>query len=191
MVGVEVRLIKRFRGLVTVVFGREHSMNRRLVFVSAFAAVLMMSVMVYGQQRGKVARGGGMGMMGRGMSAAMLLRNEAVQKELGVTDEQETKVEEIMAAGRQAQGERPDFQNMSQEERQKWMEDRAKAAAEQLKKVADVLDKKQMARLEGNPHPSVGHRAFMDEEVAKKLDISDEQQEKMQAAQREAIPGNA
>ncbi len=163
-------------------------MNRRLVFASAFAAVLMVSVLAYGQRQGQGGRrAGGMGMMGRGMSAAMLLRNEAVQKELGITDEQKTKVSELMAAGREGQGERPDFQNMSQEERQKWMEDRAKAAAEQLKKVAEVLDAKQMARLEEIRIQALGTAAYMDEEVAKKLDITEEQQEKMQAAQREAF----
>ncbi len=76
---------------------------------------------------------------------------------------------------------------MSQEDRQKWMEDRAKAAAEQLKKVAEVLDKKQMARLEEIRVQALGTAALMDEDVAKKLEITDAQKENLQAAQREAM----
>ncbi len=162
-------------------------MNRRLVFVSACAAVLLVSVVAYGQQRGQGGRrGGGMGMMGRGMGAAMLLRNEAVQKELGISDEQKTKLQELAEANRPS-GDRPDFGNMSQEERQKWMEERAKAAEEQLKKVGEVLDEKQMARMEEIRIQSLGTGAYMDEAVAKKLDITEEQQEKLRTAQREAF----
>ncbi len=158
-------------------------MNRRLVFLSAVAAVLMMSVMAYGQQRGQGGRRGGM--MGRGGNVVMLLRNEAVQKDVGISDEQKEKIQEVMASGRQGRGERPDFQNMTQEERQKWMEDRAKAAEAQLKKVGEILDKKQMGRLEQIRLQSMGAMAIMDEDVAKKLDITKEQQDKLRATQRE------
>ena len=58
-------------------------MNRRVIFLSALAAVLMMSLVAYGQDRPRQGGPGGrMGMMG----SAMLLRAEAVQKELGITD---------------------------------------------------------------------------------------------------------
>ena len=161
-------------------------MKQRMVFLGAFAAILMVSVMAYGQRQGQGGRGG-MGMMGRGISMAMLLRNEAVQKDIGISEEQQSKMREVMASERQGQGERPNFQDMSQEEREKWMADRQKAAEEQLKKVAEILDKKQMTRLNEIRVQALGSRAFMDEEVAKKLGISEELQEKMQTAQREAF----
>ncbi len=163
-------------------------MKQRMVFLGAFAAILMVSVMAYGQRQGQ-GQGGrrGMGMMGRGISMAMLLRDAAVQKEIGVSEEQQSKMREVMASERQGQGERPNFQDMSQEEREKWMADRQKAAEELDKKVAEILDKKQMTRLNEIRVQALGSRAFMDEEVAKKLGISEELQEKMQTTQREAF----
>ncbi len=170
-------------------------MNRRLMFVSAFVAVLMVSVMAYGQQRQGQGRGrGAMGMMGRGMGTAGLLRSEAVHKELGLSEEQVAKLGELRTAGRPQGG--ANIREMTEEQRQKFMEERAKAAEEQEKKVAAILNEKQNKRLEELRVQSLGMMAVNDEAVAKKLGITDEQKEKlaqmrteMMEKMREAMSG--
>ncbi len=102
-------------------------MNRRVIFVSAFAAVLMMSMVAYGQ------RPGGRGPGGRGMASAMLLRQEAVQKELGVSAEQLTKLKDVLEAGRVGRRGRRNLQDMTDEERQKLRDEMVKRTAEQDK----------------------------------------------------------
>ncbi len=161
-------------------------MNRRLVFYSAFAAMMMISVMAYGQRQGQGQRRG-MGMMGRGMTVAGLLRNEAVQKEIGVTEEQATKLREAIAFNRQGFG---NFRDMSAEEREKAMAEFAKAREERQKKIAEILNEKQAKRLEELRIQAMGSRAVADEEIAKKLGITDEQKEKLakaRADQRQAM----
>ena len=56
------------------------------------------------------------------MGSPMLLRNEAVQKELAVTDEQLTKLKALFEAGR-GPGGNGRFRDMTDEERQKLREE--------------------------------------------------------------------
>ncbi len=165
-------------------------MNRRLVFLSAFAAVFMISIMAYGQRQGQRR---GRGMMGRGISTTMLLRSEAVRKEIGVTEEQATKLRELLGSNRKGFG---NFRDMSKEEREKALAKRSKKAAEQKKKIVEILDAKQMERLTEIGIQLMGSSAIMDKDIAKKLDISEEQREKIAKARggmmkkmREAMSG--
>ena len=151
-------------------------MNRRVIFVSAFAAVLMMSMVAYGQ------RPGGRGPGGRGMASAMLLRQEAVQKELGVSAEQLTKLKDVLEAGPGQGGGGRNFQDMTDEERQKLRDEMVKRTAEQDKKIGEVLDAKQAARLKQIRLQVSGAMAFMNEDVAKELKITEEQTGKMRDA---------
>jgi Spy/CpxP family protein refolding chaperone len=161
-------------------------MNRRVIFLSAFAAVLMMSLVAYGQQR-PGQRGPG----GRGFGSAMLLRAEAVQKELGVTAEQLTKLKDVLEAGRGAGGGQRN-QDMTEEERTKAREERAKQVAEQDKKIGEILKPEQIARLKQIRLQVAGARAVTDEEAAKELKITDEQKtkiEKVMQEMRDAMQG--
>ena len=158
-------------------------MNRRFVFLSAFAAVLLVSVVGFAQRPGQGGQRGQRGMgMGRGMGMAQLLRVEAVQKEIAITSEQTEKVGELMAAGRGQGGARADFQNMTDEERQKFRDDMAKRQAEQDKKLAEILNEDQLKRLHQIRIQAMGSMAFMNEDVAKELGITEEQQGKMREA---------
>ena len=71
---------------------------------------------------------------------------------------------------------------MTDDERQKWMEERRARQAEDDKKVAGLLDAKQLGRLKEIRIQALGAGALMDETVAKELGITDDQVSKLQAA---------
>jgi Spy/CpxP family protein refolding chaperone len=150
-----------------------------MTFVSAFAAVVMMSMVAYGQGQGGRGPGGRMG-----MGSGMLLRQEVVQKELGVTAEQLTKLKDMLEAGRAGGGGQRN-QDMTDEERQKMRDEMVKRTAEMEKKIAEVLDAKQVARLKQIRLQVSGAMALMNEDVAKELKITEEQTGKMRDAMRE------
>jgi Spy/CpxP family protein refolding chaperone len=152
-------------------------MNRRMTFLSAFAAVLMMSMVAYGQRQG--GPGGG-----RGMGSGMLLRQEIVQKELNITADQLAKLKDVLEA-RPGGGGQQNPRDMTDEERQKMREEMGKRMAEQEKKIADVLDDKQEARLKQLRLQVGGAMAIMSEDVSKELKITEEQTGKMRAAMQE------
>lgn len=136
-------------------------------------------------------------MMGRGMmgNPAMLLRNEAVQKELKMTEDQVAKLDELAPAQRQERG---SMQDMSQEERREAMAKMREEMEERQKKMMEILDEAQKQRLEEIRVQVLGLQAAMDEAIAAKLEITDEQKEKLEAAQeemqeasREAMSGGA
>ncbi len=116
-------------------------------------------------QRQRGGRGFG---FGRGGDAA-LLQMEAVQKELDLTSEQKEKLVAL----------RPDrgsFQNLSQEERQKRIEELAKKTAETVKSVLTEQQQKRLAELRLQRE---GASAITRPEVAKKLSLDDAQKEKI------------
>ncbi|MHB8972830.1 MAG: hypothetical protein ACYC3X_18030 [Pirellulaceae bacterium] len=152
-------------------------MNRRMTFLSAFAAVVMMSLVAYGQGPGGRGPGGRMG-----MGSSMLLRQEAVQKELKVTDDQLTKLKDMLEAGRGGGGGQRNPQDMTDEERQKMRDEMVQRNAEMEKKIGEVLDAKQVARLKQIRLQVSGPMAFMNDDVAKELKITDEQSGKMRDA---------
>jgi hypothetical protein len=151
-------------------------MNRRVIFVPAFAAVLMMSMVAYGQ------RPGGRGPGGRWITSVRLLRQEAVQKELGVSAEQLAKLKDVLEAGPGPGGGGRNFQDMTDEEQQKLRDEMVKRTAEQDKKIGEVLDAKQAARLKQIRLQVSGAMALMNEDVAKELKITEEQTGKMRDA---------
>ena len=121
--------------------------------------------------------------MGGGMA---LLTNEAVQKELKVTDEQKDKLKTF------AEEQGPKMREKMQEAFQDASGDRAKMAeamarvnAEGKKALTDskILDEKQMTRLTQIEHQAVlqqqGPAAFTNAETAKALKLSDEQKDKL------------
>lgn len=160
--------------------------------------VLMVS-MASAQQRGGGRRGpgfgggfGGPGMRGPGfgpggMSPAMLLRIPEVREELGANEEQNTKIDEILdemqESMRAAFGNPQDFQNLSDEERGKHFAEMQKKNKETTEKtdaaIAKVLDKKQRGRLNQLELQQLGVNAFHRPDVAKQLDLTEEEETKM------------
>ena len=128
-------------------------------------------------------RGGWLGGRGLGISAAQLVAQEPVQKELGLSSAQTTKLADLPKGEANQRG----FRDMSEEERRQAMDTRAKLVAEQDKALAGILDEKQLARLTQIKMQAVGARALLDEDVAKRMKMTPEQSEKLQAGLQEIM----
>jgi len=166
-------------------------MHRTLLAAAGFAATLLASLSatdVSAQPPGGRGRGMGMGGM---MSHAALLRQEAVQAELGLSADLKTKISaelpERGPGGGGGGGGNP--RDMTDEQRQKWMEERRARNAEDDKKVAGLLSPEQLTRLKQIRVQALGAGALMDETLAKELSITDDQVAKLQSAMRDMRQG--
>lgn len=165
-------------------------MQRSWAVVLTAVLVLASGVSVKAQPPG--GRGGGRGFGGGFGGSAMLVGQEAVQKELGVTDAQKEKLakvrEEAMAGF--AGGGFGGGQNLSDEERAKRrteMEERAKKTEESIK---SILDEKQQARLNELVIQQAGAMALNRPDVSEKLKLTDDQKSKLrELAQNQGGPG--
>ena len=152
-------------------------MHRTLLVVACLAAALL-ATDAFAQSPGG---------RGRGMSQASLLRQNAVQGELGLSPEQKTKIAadlpERAPGGGGAGGGNP--RDMTDEQRQKWMEERRARTAEDDKKVAGLIDTKQLSRLKQIRVQALGAGVLMDETLAKEIGVTDDQVAKFQSAMQE------
>ncbi len=129
-------------------------------------------------------RGGGMMRMGGG-DPTMLLRRGDVQKDLGLTDDQKTKLTSIQDKARadmqaffQANsggGERPDFEKLRPQ-----ME---KMRSDIKKQVDEILTPDQVKRLGEISIQLGGNRAVLRKEVQEQLGLTAEQREKLKDLQ--------
>lgn len=146
---------------------------------------------------GRGGRGGGFGMGGR-PSAVTLVGNEAVQKELSLTDDQIAKVKTL---GEEARAElRPSgdgfagLRDLPESERRAKMTELmakqaeiSKAVTEKYKpKLAAVLDAKQVERLDQITVQAAGSQAYADPDVVKALKLTQDQQDKIASINKEA-----
>jgi len=109
----------------------------------------------------------------------MLLRQESVQKELKLTDDQANKVKEL------ADKTREKFQEIfsgDEADRGKKMQE---LAEENRKAVSELLNPDQSKRLKEITLQQRGPAAFTDAEVAKALDLNEEQQTKIKSINEE------
>ena len=112
---------------------------------------------------------GGRGGFGRAanQNPINLLRNPKIKEEIQLTDEQETKIQEVNAEG--------------QKKRAELLKKQQEATNEAIR---ETLEPEQRVRLEQLAVQQQGIRALSNPEIAKKLKISDEQSEKIAAARR-------
>lgn len=160
---------------------------RPLALRSALAAALVASLPLASDASAQPpGRGWGMG-MGGGMSHAALLRQEAVQADLGLSADLKTKLAAALPergpGGGGGGGGNP--RDMTDEQRQKWMEERRARQAEDDKKIAGLLDAKQLARLKQIRVQALGAGVLMDETLAKELGVTDDQVGKLRSAMQE------
>lgn len=163
----------------------------RPLFAVAFLAASAIATQAWAQPEG----GRGMGMGGM-VSKAMLLRQDAVQTELGITAEQKAKF--LAAVGervRDAAAGAGGFRDMSPEERQQRMEERRAQMTEEDGKIAGILTDAQKTRLEQIRVQALGAGALMDPTIAEQLGITDDQRSEfrsmMQEMRDEARSGGA
>ena len=151
-------------------------------FVAALGLVLLMTTSASAQFRGM--------RFPPSLQNIFMLRGEAVQKELGVTDEQKKTLSELAA---QLQAEAMEIisglQDLSPEEQKEHMPELMKMVGEKGKdiqeKVDKVLDQKQLARMRELSLQSRGAAALEDAEVSAALKISDDQKTKLVAVREE------
>ena len=163
-------------------------MHRTLLAVASLAAALLASLPA-SEASAQPPRGRGMGMGGM-MSQASLLRQEAVQADLGLAADLKKKIAAELperAPGGGGGGGNP--RDMTNEQRQKWMEERRARNTDDDKKIAGLLDAKQLARLNQIRVQALGAGALMDETLAKELSITDDQVAKFQSAMQEMRQG--
>jgi hypothetical protein len=149
------------------------------VLVVVIVAATAPSLLAQQRQRGQRGqRGGGFG--GGGADMVSLLTQKSVQDELKLTEDQVKKVTELATTQRgSAQGR----QNLSQEERQKMMQERAKTNE---KALAEVLKEDQLKRAKQIVLQQQRAQAFANPEVATALKLTDEQKEKIKTITDEA-----
>jgi hypothetical protein len=130
-------------------------------------------------------RGRGFGMSPEAMRLG-LLSVPKVQEDLKLDADQKSK---IQAVAEQMQSDRQSafagLQDATEEERQKKFaefQEKSKARGEE---VAKLLAKEQLERLDQIGLQALGVRAFADEKVAKSLELTDEQKEKLQGINAE------
>jgi Spy/CpxP family protein refolding chaperone len=116
---------------------------------------------------------GAFGGMGRGFGGLILLRQEVVQKDLQLTDDQKASITKLQD---KAQEDRQSLQGLSQEERQTKMQEMRK---DQEEKIGGILDAKQKARLKEIGLQSAGAFALSNKEVAEALKLTDDQVNKI------------
>jgi Spy/CpxP family protein refolding chaperone len=150
---------------------------KKLSSLMAVAVVLAVATSPALAQRGQRQGFGG----GFGASPVMLLGQKSVQDELKLTEEQVKKVTQL-AEGQRGGG-RGDFANLSREEIQKRMQERAQASQ---KAINEILKPEQSKRLNQITLQQRGATALSDAQVAEQLKLTAEQKQKVQAIQEDA-----
>jgi hypothetical protein len=189
-------------------------MVRRSFSVGVTIAALALAISTVQDAQAQGKRGGGMGMRGaRGVNPLMLVGNPAVQKDLGLSEENATKVKEITDDVRQEMQEQIagsgiDFQGLRDlqgEEREKRMAEIQTKMAEVnktindkfLPKINEILDKSQQKRLHEIAIQAAGSAALEDAGVVKDLGLSKDQTDKIKSIVKDfsgktrAIPRDA
>ena len=161
-------------------------MHRSLLAAACLAATLLVTLSATdASAQPPGGRGRGMGGM---MSHASLLRQEPVQADIGLSADLKKKIaSELPERGPGGGGGNP--RDMSDEQRQKWMEERRARNTEDDKKIAGLLDTKQLARLKQIRVQALGAGVLMDESIAKELSVTDDQVTKLQSAMRDMRQG--
>lgn len=170
-------------------------MKSRGMLIASVAAMLIAASSTDSFAQGRGGRGG----FGRGgMSAVSLAGNGAVQKDLGVSEDQKSKLtklgeeyaDERMKLFAEVSESLGDTQSLSEGERFQKMGAAMGEATKKLNdkfapKLKEILEPKQQDRLKQIGWQAAGTAAYSDPEVVKALGISKEQEEKFAAIVKE------
>jgi len=168
-------------------------MLQRTFWVSGLTLVLLANA-TQAQER---PRGFGQGQFAGFLpGGAGLLAMPEVQKELSISDEQKGLIDDMLADLREQQRNQfsgfQGFQDMSDEERRKALEDMRKRGEETTKKADEmtnmILEPKQVDRLSQLRIQREGAAALMRPDVADKLKLTQSQRDKIRSIQEEVMP---
>ncbi len=150
----------------------------KLTLALGLVAALGLASSAKAQQGGRRGMGMGMGMGGSGLMALM---SPDGQKELNLTEDQIEKVRGVMENLRTTMQEKfQGFQDLAPEERQtKAQEVMKEVNAGVEKEIKEILKEDQFKRYRQISLQAMGAGAFADEEVAKKLQLTDDQKAKV------------
>jgi hypothetical protein len=180
-------------------------MKRLRIFTLMLAAMAMTTSAVdaqpggqrQGAQQGGQRQGGGFGrgMTGgaRPVSITQLLQIEKVREDAEILDEQvediKTAVDKVRQDARSTQGERPNFRELSETQREeffkKFREQQESTNKKIQEAIEDVLLPQQVERLEEIRLQIQGVGALLTEPVQKELKITAEQKTKFEEVQKE------
>ena len=159
----------------------------RNMLVVCAALVVASAALAQGGGRGQ----GGMRMMGGGDSSGiMLLQRKDVQADLGITDDQKSKLE--AARTKMMDDMRAQFQGGSRPEPEAMQKMFAKMQEDMKKETEKVLTKEQMSRLKQINIQLAGNNAAAWADIQKELGMTEDQIKKikdLQAKQQEANQG--
>ena len=147
---------------------------RQILLSVAFVAALAASVQAQPPRGGR----GGAG----GLGGAQLLTSKIVQKELKLTEDQTAKLKE-WSAGQQTKM-RELFQSAGGD-RDAMREKFTEFQKESAKELAEVLKPEQSKRLKQIEFQMAGIRGLMSPDMAKELDLSDDQKEAVQSTMQD------
>ncbi len=169
--------------------------------IGLFAIVLFAAALAQGGAGTGGGGGGGRGGFGQrgGMRGNMgdpfnLAMRADVQKEIGVTADQKTKLDELQKAQQDAMRER--MRNAGggggggSFDPAAMQAEREKMRAENMKKLEAILKPDQMKRLKEISIQVQGNRAILDPEVQKALGLSDDQKSKIKKLQDDLSSAN-
>jgi DNA-directed RNA polymerase subunit F len=149
-------------------------MRARTLGVFAGAAILALAMAPAAKAQGFMRGGGGMAALGA-------LTTPEGQKELGLSDEQVGKVQELMQNNQATMRERfQDLQGLGQDEMREKMQSMMKEMSASTKtKLKDILKPEQLKRYDEISLQAMGVDAFSDDEVTGKLKLTDDQKKKL------------
>jgi hypothetical protein len=170
-------------------------MKHLRIFTLMLAAMAMTTSAVDAQQGGQRQGGGfGRGMTGgaRPVSITQLLQIEKVREDAEILDEQaediKTAVDKVRQDARSTQGERPNFRELSETQREeffkKFREQQESTNKKIQEAIEDVLLPQQVERLEEIRLQIQGVGALLTEPVQKELKITAEQKTKFEEVQK-------
>jgi Spy/CpxP family protein refolding chaperone len=170
--------------VLTVIFVKGAMMQKlgRLALVVAVVAMAASAALAQEQQRQRQRQrpGGGAGFGGGFGGTTFLLQQESVQKELKLSEEQVKKIKELSEKQRESfRG----LRDLSQEERRTKMQEAVKANE---KAVGEILKPEQLKRVKQISLQQQGARALSNPEIAKTLNLTSEQTDKIKKIQEEA-----
>jgi Spy/CpxP family protein refolding chaperone len=151
---------------------------KRCAAVLAVALLALLPGPSFAQRRGGFGGGGGLGGFDR--SGLFLLSQDSVQKELKLSPDQASQVNNLLEKSRESFG---GFRDLSREERRRRMEETAKANEAA---VQNILDENQSKRLRQIALQQRGGWALADPKIADELELTADQKDQINSIQEDA-----